>query len=462
VLTAVQSRSSRYAQTGPAASEGIACLLVKTRVVPACLAAGVMLLSASGCSSQAASAIARPPARAGGPAGDCLSTASCYTPRQIRVADGFQPLLDRRIDGRRQTVVLPELAQQRPSPPSVTDIRQDLALFDRRFGLPAPHLRVVTTLAGTASPWLAAPEEVEDTEIVHAIAPDAAIRVILVKAADWATAKSRTTALIAVLRLGLSASVISVSAGTGEHCLTAAEVTGLHAELQQARDHHVTVVAASGDYGAVSKPCPGAGAAAAPVREVSLPASDPLVLAAGGTNLRASHRTGAYISETALTTSVTAGHSYASGGGFSHLFTRPAYQRGVTGIKPATRGVPDVAADASGNTGMALAITARGRTILTSASGTSAAAPLWAALIALADQYAGRRLGFVNPALYRIARSTSYHHAFHDVTTGTNTITIAGKTISGYRAAPGWDPVTGWGSPNARTLIPLLTRYASP
>jgi subtilase family serine protease len=224
----------------------------------------------------------------------------------------------------------------------------------------------------------------------------------------------------------------------------------------------VTVVAASGDYGAVSKPCPAAGAATAPVKEVSLPASDPLVLAAGGTNLRASHRTGAYISETALTTPVTAGHSYASGGGFSHLFTQPAYQHGVAGIGPAARGGPDVAADASGNTGMALAIAARGRTILTSASGTSAAAPLWAALIALADQYASRHLGFVNPALYRIARSTSYHHAFHDITTGTNTITVDGNTITGYRAAPGWDPVTGWGSPNARTLIPLLARYASP
>ena len=95
-------------------------------------------------------------------------------------------------------------------------------------------------------------------------------------------------------------------------------------------------------------------------------------------------------------------------------------------------------------------------------SGTSAAAPLWAAVIALADQYAGRHLGFVNSALYQIGRSPSYHQAFHDVTTGTNTVQIGGQTITGYQAAPGWDPVTGWGSPDAQALGPLLARYASP
>ena len=153
--------------------------------------------------------------------------------------------------------------------------------------------------------------------------------------------------------------------------------------------------------------------------------------------------------------------SYASGGGFSHLFTRPAYQDGVPGISAAARGVPDVAADGSPSGGMALAITGAGRSIFTGASGTSAAAPLWAGLIALADQYARRDLGFVNAAIYQIGRSAAYHRAFHDITTGTNTVEFAGKTIMGYRAVPGWDPVTGWGSPDARALVPLLARYAS-
>ncbi|HEX3926211.1 MAG TPA: hypothetical protein VHY31_28320 [Streptosporangiaceae bacterium] len=96
------------------------------------------------------------------------------------------------------------------------------------------------------------------------------------------------------------------------------------------------------------------------------------------------------------------------------------------------------------------------------ASGTSAAAPLWAAVIALADQYADRHLGFVSPALYRIGHSVRYHQAFHDVTTGTKTVKYPAQTITGYQAAPGWDPVTGWGSPNAQALVPLLARYVSP
>ncbi len=94
-----------------------------------------------------------------------------------------------------------------------------------------------------------------------------------------------------------------------------------------------------------------------------------------------------------------------------------------------------------------------------SGGGTSATAPLWAGLIALADQYAGRHLGFVNPAIYEIGRSAYYHQAFHDVTTGDNTPEFPGAAITGYKAGPGWDPVTGWGSPDAGVLVPLLARY---
>jgi subtilase family serine protease len=216
----------------------------------------------------------------------------------------------------------------------------------------------------------------------------------------------------------------------------------------------------SGDYGAAVNHCRGARTAAAYVKGVDLPASDPLTLAVGGTSLRASRATGAYIGETAWN-HPSPSVSQASGGGFSRVFPRPAYQDGIPGIG-ATRGVPDVAADAD-RTGMAFAISdGSQRYGLTGIGGTSVAAPVWAAVIALADQYAGRHLGFVNPALYQIGRSPSYYQAFHDVTTGTNTVTFAGQTITGYQAGPGWNPVTGWGSPNAQALVPLLARYASP
>jgi subtilase family serine protease len=401
---------------------------------------------------------------------DCNSVTTCYTPGQIQVAYGIRPLLDRGIDGRGETVVLPELAQTELSPPQVSDIRQDLAQFDRRFRLPAARLRVVTSLAGAAAPWLASQEEVADAEMVHAVAPGAAITVLLASPASLNTPRSAVAAAAAVVRLGLSeGGVISISgAGQigGELCVTRAEVASLNSALHAAADHHVTVVAAAGDTGAAGEPCSVAtgltGGSFPLVKEVNLPSSDPLVLAAGGTSLTASHATGGYIGETAwgLPYGEPGTLFQATGGGFSRLFPRPGYQDGVAGIG-ATRGVPDVAADASGHSGMALAISVGdGSYTVRNSGGTSASAPIWAALIALADQYAGRRLGFVNPALYRIGRSAAYHQAFHDITTGNNTAVWSPTTITGYRAGPGWDPVTGLGSPDAQALIPLLARYA--
>jgi subtilase family serine protease len=100
--------------------------------------------------------------------------------------------------------------------------------------------------------------------------------------------------------------------------------------------------------------------------------------------------------------------------------------------------------------------------MIRNSGGTSASAPIWAGIIALGDQYAKRHLGFVNPAIYQIAGSPQYHQAFHDITAGnSNTTEFPHRTITGYRAAPGWDPVTGWGSPNAEVLVPLLARHTS-
>ena len=76
--------------------------------------------------------------------------------------------------------------------------------------------------------------------------------------------------------------------------------------------------------------------------------------------------------------------------------------------------------------------------------------------MALADQDAHHDLGFVNPAIYRIARSSRYHQAFHDITTGSNIVNAPPVGTGGYQAGPGWDPVTGWGSPDAQVLVPLL------
>jgi subtilase family serine protease len=419
-------------------------------------------LLAGGCSSTASSSASKSSASpsqspAAGLAADCRNLGTCYAPRALRAAYGIQPLLDRGISGRGVTVVLLETAPP-PLPPNapptaVTDIRQDLALFDRLFGLPAAQLQVVSSLAGSNAPYQAAAAEVRDAEIVHAVAPDAAIRVVL--------AGTTVASQFAALQLGITqGAVLLISVSVGEHCLTGPEVTTLNSALQAADHRHVTVVNSTGEFGASAMPCPGA-TAITPVKGVDLPAADPLVLAVGGTSLVANRATGARVSETAWNAppdSLGAPESLASGGGFSQQFARPSYQDGIAGIG-SYRGVPDVSADADPTLGPAIAVTAGGqRYIVHSAGGTAAAAAIWAGLIALADQDAGHDLGLVNPVIYRIGRSAAYSTAFHAITTGTNTVQFGKETITGYQAASGWNPVTGWGSPNAQVLIPLLVR----
>jgi subtilase family serine protease len=434
------------------------------RALAVCIAFAGMVAAVSGSGQGAASASATSPVSS---TADCNSLTTCYTPHQLRVAYGIIPLLDDGTNGAGQTVVLPELAEpQFPLPAS--DIRQDLTEFDRLFHLPPAHLQAVASLAPTASPWSANGEEVLDTEMVHAVAPNAAIVEVLVNAASLDNAASAAAASVAALRLGTSlGGVISISAAGqtgGEHCDTPTEIAALHAELQIAADDHVTVVAASGDAWAVGEPCQVVkgltGGSFTPVKEVNLPAADPLVLAAGGTTLSANHTTGAYITERAwgLPFGDPDSQFQGSGGGLSRVVSRPSYQGDMADIGT-YRGVPDVAADASPHAGLAVVTsTGGGRYDISAGGGTSASAPLWAGLIALADQYAGRHLGFVNSAIYRIGRSARYQKAFHDVTTGDNTVSFPPKTFTGYRATSGWDPVTGWGSPDAAVLVPLLAR----
>jgi subtilase family serine protease len=393
---------------------------------------------------------------------DCLMPGApvfCYTRRQFLVAYGIMPLLERGIDGLGQTVVLPEFA---PVLAALTsDIRQDLALFDRVSGLPAARVEVDTRLDPGASLYLAGGEEVEDIEMVHRVAPGAAIRVILLP--QFTGAAQATAAFAKALRLAPSlGQVVAITFGLGESCYTPAEVTEWNAALQADRDQHVTVIASSGDNGAAIVPCDTL-SAPAPQKGVNLPASSPLVLAVGGTSLQADRTTGAYQGETAWNTRLPASTPIpagieppeASNGGFSSLFPLPSYQGGVTGTGTG-RGMPDVAADADPFTGTAGASVHDGTQLIGPSSGTSAGAPFWAAIVALADQYAGHALGFINPAIYRIGRSPAYHRAFHDITAGDNVVTYSKVTITGYRAAPGWDPVTGWGSPDAQVLVPLL------
>jgi subtilase family serine protease len=130
------------------------------------------------------------------------------------------------------------------------------------------------------------------------------------------------------------------------------------------------------------------------------------------------------------------------------------------------RGVPDIAYQASATTGVLIYITLPpdGLSGLICGSspcstgwydigGTSASSPQWAGLIAIADQMAGRDLGYINPALYIIANDPGkYANDFFDVTTNCN----GSSSIPGYCASTGWDAVTGLGTPNAAKLLPDL------
>jgi subtilase family serine protease len=401
------------ASTGPATTSGSATAVGQATTVPA-----------------------GPPAEADS---SCpLQQSPCYSPHQFRVAYGIQPLLNSGIDGRGVTVTV---LSPTPAPGDATDIRQDVKAFNHTFGLPAARIQVVTALAGAAAPWQADGEEVGDFEMIHAVAPAATLRVVLFPSTWSHSAANATADMLAGLRLAVShTNVASISWGLGEHYFNKAQVAEMHSILLGAAAHHVTVLASSGDNGAFSDDWFGG----RPVEELELPASDPLVLGVGGTTLTAKP-SGAYLSETA----------WAGGGGFSHLYARPAYQDGVRRIS-AMRGGPDVAADA-GHPGPPIVFA--GGDIETPA-GTSGSTPLWGGVIALADQYAHHDLGFVNPAIYRIGRSPSYHQALHDVTAGNNDVT-AGSATAGYQAGPGWDPVTGWGSPDAQVLVPRLARFAS-
>ena len=235
------SRQHRHAATPPGRTSH-RWRWAAAAIVAATLTAGLTAAAAPGAARSTAKAAtsATPGPVSCGPPGYFIQ---CYTPGQYQMAYGVTPLLRRGITGSGETVVMPELANQ-PGP-NFTDIRKDLAAFDKRFGLSAAKLKVTTTLAGAGAPYVAGTEEVEDTEIVHTIAPGAALDVVLVPADAITSAANFTAAVTGLIHVAITqhAAVVSISGSHGEHFFTAAEVARIHAALQQAAGRNVTVVA---------------------------------------------------------------------------------------------------------------------------------------------------------------------------------------------------------------------------
>ncbi|MBV8818565.1 MAG: S8/S53 family peptidase [Acidobacteriaceae bacterium] len=220
-------------------------------------------------------------------------------------------------------------------------------------------------------------------------------------------------------------SVVSISWGSPEDGggYTAAVLSAFNQAFQAASVLGITVLAAAGDNGSSDGMPSG--------NHVDFPASNPWVTACGGTSLKAANMT-TIQSETVWNDGAQGG---ATGGGVSKSFPVPSYQTGLkatladnTTEALTGRGVPDVAGDADPNTGYQVLVDGQTFAI----GGTSAVAPLYAALVALLNQQLGKPVGFWNPQLYQAAGTT----AFRDITVGNN---------GAYAAAKGWDACTGLG-----------------
>lgn len=371
----------------------------------------------------------------------------CQTPQSLRLAYGLTPLIQKGFTGKGQTVV-DIVSFGSPT------LQQDMNVFDRQFGLPAITIQQISPLNEPESDphhdkagW--ATETTLDVEIIHALAPDAGIVVLTspVAETEGTIGLPEFRQLLQYTRDHKLGTIISQSWGASE--ATLADTAG-QAEIQQwdalykqiTTQDGFTILSASGDNGATDFDDINATQLAS-VPTTSFPADDPWVTAVGGTTLS---RQGNTFQEVAWN---------QSGGGFSAFFSTPSYQQNLpASIKNVQkrRAVPDVAADGNPNSG--LAIYQNG--VWSTAGGTSASTPVWAALVAVADQMAGHPLGFLDPALYTLANSAHYAHDFQDITVGNNSVDSNGTVVKGYSASTGWDAITGWGSPNAVNLLPDL------
>jgi kumamolisin len=307
----------------------------------------------------------------------------------------------------------------------------DFATYLSGLGVKAQTVTIVPVDGASSTPGQDQNADVEvmlDAEIAGAVAPGARIAMYFAPNTDQGFLDAVTTAIHDTTN---KPSVISISWGAPESSWTQQARDALNQAISAAAAMAVSVCVASGDGGSSDGASDGASHA-------DFPASSPCVLGCGGTTLNASGNTIA--SETTWSD---------SGGGVSDYFPLPAWQSKASvppppeGFPGGGRGVPDVSGDADPNSGYQILVD--GSNIV--AGGTSAVAPLWAALLALVNQQLGKNLGFVNASLYAVPGYPNNPGPLHDITTGSN---------GAYNAGPGWDPCTGLGSPDGARLSQAL------
>ena len=320
--------------------------------------------------------------------------------------------------------------------------------FTRELGLAPPHVTDVTVQGpgndpGDGSdPDDASPEVYLDLSIVGSLAAGARIVVYFTEFTEqgWVDAISQATTDAAN-----DPSVVSISYGNPEDgavsAWSAPVVRQVGMALEAASARGLSVACAAGDSGASDGEASGV--------HVDFPASSPWVVACGGTRLEAA---GDMISSEVVWNDQSPNPSQdrgATGGGVSVVFTPPGWQASamvppVAGTEQTGRGVPDVASLADPETPFVVAQPDG----LGGVGGTSAAAPLWASLLARCNATLGARVGFLNPTLYGLPAGT-----LRDITSGNNRMPPNGP---GYDAGPGWDACSGLGSPRGSALLGAL------
>ncbi|WP_018332045.1 S53 family peptidase [Actinomycetospora chiangmaiensis] len=278
-----------------------------------------------------------------------------------------------------------------------------------------------------------------DIEVAGALAPKAAVVVYFAPNTDAGFLDAVSQAAHA----SPTPAAISISWGQSEDEWSAQARTALDQAMADAATLGVVVTAAAGDDGSTDR-------AADNAVHADFPASSPHALACGGTNLAADPSSGTVSSETVWNNGVGKG---ATGGGVSDAFPVPSWQAGVgvptaSGSGKAGRGVPDVAAVADPTTGYKVRVDGQDLVI----GGTSAVAPLWAALATRLTQALGTPLGLLQPRLYGATTAGAVAPGFRDITSGTN---------GAYSAGPGWDACTGLGVPVGSALLAALRGSAA-
>jgi kumamolisin len=306
----------------------------------------------------------------------------------------------------------------------------DINAYFKSLGQKAPKVVAVPVGGGKNNPGTRPDVEVMlDIEVAAAVAPGARIVVYFAPNTDQGFVDAIASA---IHDAKYKPSVISISWGSAEINWTDQAMAAMDSACQSAATLGVTITAAAGDDGSSD----GVGDEK---NHVDFPASSPHVLACGGTNLVGN---GSSISDETVWNAQPQGGG-ATGGGVSNVFPLPTWQGGLNVPKPQVptggRGVPDVAGDADPATGYIIRVNGKTMTI----GGTSAVAPLWAGLIAVANQQNGAAAGFINPALY----AAKNKGAFRDTVEGDN---------GSFEAGTGWDACTGLGSPIVPRVISAI------